>query len=421
MNMPSTSAMKPETERMAGMMPPIFGARKNGARALTVAALSRNHETLKNLRDCVAESDASIQLQIWPGDAAHLAAMVEQERPGVLLLEGHGVHEAELEALEDVTRRHPTLAVILLCARPSPEFLLRALRIGVSEVMPLPVTQPALQLAIDRVRERLDAVAAPQRQGKVLAVLPCKGGAGATFLATNLAHAVAAEGKRVCLIDLNLHFGEASLYVSEANPPATLAEVAGQIQRLDGALLESSMLRIAPNFWLLAAPDTPEKAMDIRPESIERLLGVARASYDFVLLDVSRTLDANSIKALDGADDIYLVLQTTLPFIRDAKRLLTLFRSLSYPEAKMHLLVNRYEKGGDIDLKDVERTLGLAVTKTVANSFGNVAISINQGRPIIDLAPRDAVSMALREMARDLAQTKPPAEGWLRRQFGHRT
>jgi pilus assembly protein CpaE len=175
------------------------------------------------------------------------------------------------------------------------------------------------------------------------------------------------------------------------------------------------MLRVAPNFWLLAAPDSPEKAVDIRPDSIERLLNVACSHYDFVVLDVSRTLDANAIRALDHADDIYLVLQMTLPFLRDAARLLQLFRSLGYPEGRAHILVNRFEKGGDISLVDLERSLGVAVSKSIPNSFGAVAVSINQGRPIVDLAPEDPVSRSIREMARELAQVPEEAAGWLRR------
>ena len=382
---------------------------------LKIAALSRNTETLKSLRDYAAAEGAAIRLQIWPGEATQLAVMIGQEHPDVLVLEAQGAREAELEVLEGVIACHPELTVILICAQQLPEFLLRALRIGVREVMQLPVSQEALQQVIMNVRKRRSPGKTSRQQGKVLAMLPCKGGAGATFLATNLACSIAAEGKRVCLIDLNFHFGEASLYVSETRPPASVADVLQQIQRLDGPLLESSMLRVAPNFWLLAAPDSPEKAVDIRPDSIERLLNVACSHYDFVVLDVSRTLDANAIRALDHADDIYLVLQMTLPFLRDAARLLQLFRSLGYPEGRAHILVNRFEKGGDISLVDLERSLGVAVSKSIPNSFGAVAVSINQGRPIVDLAPEDPVSRSIREMARELAQVPEEASGWLRR------
>lgn len=251
--------------------------------------------------------------------------------------------------------------------------------------------------------------------GTVIAVLPCKGGAGATFIATNLAYAIAAEGKRVAMLDLNLYFGEAALYVSDTPAPATVADLAGEIDRLDAALLESSMLKISPNFWLLAAPDSPEKAVAIRAESIERILDVARASFDFVILDVSRALDATAIKALDCSDRIYLVMQAGLPFIRNGRRLLTLFRALSYPDSRIQLLVNRYQKDSDINLRELERALGASITKTLPNSYDAVDISINQGRPILEIARRDPVSRALREIARELARTPATADSWLQR------
>ncbi len=405
----------PKIEQIKGTSQPSIDRQKENRVAMKVAALSRNPDTLKALHDYANAEGASIQLQIWPGDAAHITALIDREHPDVLLLETPGVRDAELDALEEVIARQPDLKAIVICVQQSSEFLLRALRIGVREVMHLSVTHEALRQVIGSIRERQPLGKAPRQQGRVLAMLPCKGGAGATFLATNLAYGLAAEGKRVCLIDLNFQFGEAALYVSESQSPSNVAEVLEQIQRLDGPLLESSMLRVATNFWLLAAPDSPEKAVDIRPESIARLLSVARGHFDFVVLDVSRTLDANAIGALDHTDEIYLVLQMTLPFLRDAERLLRLFRSLGYPEGRAHVLVNRLEKGGDIDLNDLERSLGVVVTRSIPNSFGAVAVSINQGRPIVDLAPQDPVAKALRAMARELADIPVVNEGWFNR------
>jgi pilus assembly protein CpaE len=108
------------------------------------------------------------------------------------------------------------------------------------------------------------------------------------------------------------------------------------------------------------------------------------------------------------------VLQITLPFIRDAKRLIDVFRSLGYPNSKINLIVNRYEKGGEISLDDAGRTLGVPVFKTVPNSYASVAASINHGIPILRLAPRDPVAKALQEMAQALASGNKQASGWLR-------
>lgn len=385
---------------------------------LKIGVLSRNTETLKNIGGDLATDDGSVQLQFWPADVTHLGAMVEQEQPSILMFETPGGKEQELDALEEVMTRHREMAVILLCAQRQPDFLISAMRAGVREVLQTPVDGPVLQEAVSRVKERIAWRSAPKEQGKVLAFMPCKGGSGSTFLGTNLACAIAAGKKRVCLIDLNLHFGDAALHVSEQSPALTVVDVVAQIQRLDGALLESSMLRISPWFDLLAAPDSPAHATDVHPESIERMIAVARGSYDLVLIDLSRTLDANVIKALDCADQIYLVMQLTLPFIRDAGRLLEIFRSLGYPGEKSQLLLNRYDKRSEISLQDIEKALGQKVKRTIPNSFNAVAESINHGQPIIDLAPRDPVSRALRELATEISAFQPQGTVWWQRLLG---
>ncbi len=78
------------------------------------------------------------------------------------------------------------------------------------------------------------------------------------------------------------------------------------------------------------------------------VLRVARQHYDYVLLDVGRQIDAVSLRALDVTDTIYPVLQLALPDIRDARRLLDIFRSLGYVLDNIRLIVNRYEKGGKL-------------------------------------------------------------------------
>ena len=80
----------------------------------------------------------------------------------------------------------------------------------------------------------------------------------------------------------------------------------------------------------------------MKPEHVEALIRLAKQHYDFVVLDIGRTLNATSVKALDYADNIFLVLQQTLPFIRDTKRLIKILLSLGYAKAKINLLINRY-------------------------------------------------------------------------------
>jgi pilus assembly protein CpaE len=122
-----------------------------------------------------------------------------------------------------------------------------------------------------------------------------------------------------------------------------------------------------------------------------------------------------SLQALDLADRVFAVLQLTLPFIRDGKRLSDVFRSLDYPADKIQWIVNRYQKGGQLTLEDLQKTLGLKRVSTLPNQYEVVAASVNQGVPVESIAPGSAIARALRELAQMVAPitAQPPRGKWL--------
>lgn len=384
---------------------------------MKVALLTQNKDLLEQVK-AIVSGTSGMELTVVRGSPAHFSNEDLDPIPELLIVQAmRGAQD--LESLSGIAIRYPRLPMIVISPDQSSDFLLRAMRVGVREVLAEPLSPAALQDALERIRQHSALVRASA--GRVLAFVPSKGGSGATFLATNLAYALADEGKRVVLIDLNLQFGDATVYVATQGAQTTVAEVAHQIQRLDGEFFESSLLRVAPNFGILAAPESPEKAVGIRPENIERILDLARNRYDYVIVDLGMTLDPISVRVLDGADMIYMVLQMTLPFIRGAKRLMSVFDSLGYARTKVGVLVNRYQPGGEITVGDVESTLGLHVLQTIPNSFAAVADSINQGKPILQVDPRDRVSKSLREMAQGMVQKPQRSGGLLSRLFGKTT
>ncbi|NMG00001.1 AAA family ATPase [Aromatoleum toluolicum] len=347
--------------------------------------------------------------------ASELATL--KDVPDVLIVNGGLPENGGLESLEQLRLKNPETAFIVVSDNHSPDFLLRAMRAGVREVLPTPTAGTQLHAAIGRIAPRRKAQDAAD--GKILAMTSCKGGSGATFIATNLAWVLATtHGKRVALIDLNLQFGDAAMYVTDQTPASNLALVCQQIHRLDAAFLRSAMIEVAPNFHLLAAPDDPAHATDVRAEHVEAILKVARANYDFVIVDVGRSLDGVSLQPFDMADMIFPVVQLTLPFIREAKRLVQVFLSLGYPMAKVGLIVNRHHKNCEISLQDLERTVNAKVFKTVPNCYEEVAASVNQGEPIARLAKNSPVTKALREVAASLDTVQEKnGKGWLSRLF----
>jgi len=376
-----------------------------------ISPSARSLETIGNiLREGVERNVTLIE-----GGMSKLRAVADQQRPDLVIVEGMCRGVEELAPLEYVTLHYPQTLVIMLCSNNTPEFLINAMRAGIKEVLPAPVTREALLAAVARMEVKLGMAGTPRPAGQVLAFIACKGGSGATFLATNLGYQLAAAGKKVLLIDFNLQFGDAVLFVHDRKPATNLADVARNIQRLDASFLAACLVQITPNYGILAAPEDPGQAMEVKPEHVDALLGLAVAHYDYVIIDVGRILDTVTLRALDRANLIYPVLQMTLPFLRDANRLLSVFRSLDYSADKINLVVNRLDANGDLSLSDIERTLGIATIRTLPNSYAAVAASVNHGTPIALLAKNNAVTRALEQFAQSLLPREENTAGWLGR------
>jgi pilus assembly protein CpaE len=383
------------------------------------ALLISNDERLQ--AELAAQGSARLPALLLAATRRDLRDAVERllpHPPELVLFDASEVEPAQAELLEPLARHYPDASFILLTRAPQHELLIRAMRVGMREVLHLPLVHRALHESLDRIEIERGVTAV--REGKALAFISCKGGSGATFLATNFGYALAAlAGRKVLLLDLHGQFGDATLYVSDQKPAMTLSDICSQIGRLDAAFLESCLVHVAPGYGVLAAADDPALATQMKPEHIDAILRIARQHYDYVLLDVGRQIDALSLRALDQADAIYPVLQLALPDIRDGRRLLDIFRSLGYPQERTRLIVNRYEKGGKLRLADLEQALGADVLHTVPNDYLSATDSVNQGIPLLQLARSSPVARSLAELVEAVTERRlPESKGLFDRLFG---
>jgi pilus assembly protein CpaE len=342
-----------------------------------------------------------------PGNAAELRTLAKTLTPDLLLLDGRDKNALDLGQVERTTLQFPGISIVLLANEATPGFLIDAMRAGVREVLPS-VHQGELLAAVERASAKLSATRTAS-QGKVHAFIGTSGGSGTTFLATNFGYQLA-QSHKVLLIDLNLQFGDALSFLQDAKATRTIADLARDIKRLDAPLLQASAIKVTPTYSILAAPDEPAQASDIRPEHIDAILKLAVTQYDFVLLDLPRVVDAMLMNALDQAASIFLVLQASVPHLRNADKLLSVFRSLDYPKDKVELLLNRYDKRDDITLDKIKNTLGTHEIHLIANGWRQVSAAINQGVPLVQVERKHGVIRNLSELGDTmLPATEHPA------------
>ena len=220
---------------------------------------------------------------------------INGSRPDLVLVQT--TSPQDIDTMERLCGAHPEVDVVLVSPTLEPEILMRALRAGVREVLQAPCAPAAVVAAViaaqsRQMRKRLGwATPEPGPAGQVLALASCKGGCGTTFIAANLAHLLTQEGRRrVALIDLNLQFGDAALFVSDGRGNSHVADVARHIDRLDTALLRSSMREALPGLWVLAAPEDPAQSVEVTRDHVRRIVELAREMHDHVVIDAGRAL-----------------------------------------------------------------------------------------------------------------------------------
>jgi len=320
-----------------------------------------------------------------------------------------------LDALGACAKRFPHTRLMVCSKQHSPDFLMHAMRCGVREVLSPEASDDLFGEAIQRLQ--MHSQQGQDRAGKVLAFISCKGGGGATFLATNLAYALAAQSdKRIAVIDLNLQFGDAALFVSDQKPSTHLGELSQKSRHLDAGLLSASMLPVLPNYGVLASPEHPSSAKEIQAGQIGSIIRLAKTQYDFVILDIGRGLDQVGLTALELSDQIFPVLQNTIPYLRDGKRLLGLLQSLGFANEKIAPVLNRHDRESEITVAHLETALSKKVARTIPNHYAAVAASVNQGVPVVKLAKHSPVSKSLMDWAAQMSgRTERASRHWMAR------
>jgi pilus assembly protein CpaE len=386
---------------------------------MKIKVVSQSPERAEEMARYVRASGPGLDVQAAASTLAGLPAVINGSKPGLLVLDE--VDAAGLDALARMAHVYPEVDAIVISSEQSPAFLLRAMQAGVREVLPPPVTGPDLQAAVQRLLRKRGSGVGAAKNGDVFAFMSCKGGSGASFLAANFAHMLSVrDGRTAALIDLDLQFGDALVTLSNHRATSNVAELAHNINRLDADLLRASMVSISDTLAVLPAPEELSQALEVKAQHVESIVKQAREMFDFVVLDVGRSIDAVSLQGLDMARVIFPVLQLSLPQLRDAKRLRMLFRSLDYPTHKIHWVVNRYQKATDFTLDAVEQALGAKSVTTVPNHFASVSAAVNQGVPIEQIARNGAVTKSLRDLAQAVAPAEAGHKGsWFASMFGN--
>lgn len=303
----------------------------------------------------------------------------------------------------------------------SPEFLMEAMRAGISEFVPKPLDVDDVEQALEQVWRKTGRKGAGSAgegsSGEILVFFSAKGGTGCTTLCANTGvelHRV--TRKRTLLLDLDLELGETALQMG-VEPKFSVVDLVRNFHRVDSDLLASYIEHHDSGVDILSAPYQPADFEAVSGELVRKILGFLSRQYEYVVVDAPKHLGPATLEALKAAHHVLVVTTPDLPSLRNLTRCLPLLQEVGEPRGSewLRVLVNRHESRGLISMDQIEETLGRPVFATIRNDYQTVMEAINTGTPAVTLGSSEFAE-DIRALAGRIAGVEIDAgsnHGWL--------
>lgn len=378
-----------------------------------IVAVMRSEEAadlLKQVADGLEDTHLDIIVSPVENLEKNPAAMNGHD---ILLIDVAPSNEAETDQLKRfIATHHHSRPVIVTSAVVNREGIQRIMRSGAVEILPQPIRQVDLVIAMDQaIRRHVQMERLPTSKGKVVSFLKGGGGVGATTLAVQTGGLIALDKKapcKVCVIDFDIQFGAAGLYL-DLQQNASLSDLIDSPDRLDQALLSGVMSEHASGLKVLRAPDDLLPLDAISTDFVSTLLDLARATYDYVFIDLPQAWTDWTYSALHQSDLMLLVTQMHVGSIRQAARQLDMIERHDLGDAPLKLVLNRHATGGmfsdqSSDLSDAQKALARTFDFLLPNDYELTKNAINRGVLISEIKRRSKLEKKLQTMASDIRE-----------------
>ena len=365
----------------------------------------------------VVEPDSALRTRLavelsGAGQFETIEDLVQQMNPArpVVAVFGPGfVSPMGFQHVHRLTTGHANLGVVFAVYELSTDVLQQALRAGARDAV-IMGGEASLHQSVDRVGELL-AGSTPRAQtpatrtgapGRLIVVFSTKGGVGKTCIAINVAAAMAKKSAEpVVLIDADLQFGDVSVMLG-LPPQNTVLDAASAVQYGDTELVQTLAGRHGPSGLLvLPAPLEPVALEAVLPGEMVNICDAFRSFAGHVIVDLPSVFNDYVLALIEAADDVLLVGSMDIPSIKNLKIGMTSLDLAAIAGPKLKLVLNHANAKVKLDVKEIERVLGLPANFAVPDDIA-VPISVNAGVPVVIDDPKSAVSRSLEVIADSL-------------------
>lgn len=367
---------------------------------IKIIVMSKNEEKRAALIRMLQDEELLVISEVSAGLQA--LEKIENLNPDMFILDGSESADV-FSVAERVYFNKPQCVLMLLTVDMGAPYLTKAMQAGIHNVFPWPDNTPDFVQKVKRVytseSSHIAALSIKPKVGwasKVITIFGTKSGIGKTTLAVNLAVKLAEKKKKVALIDLDLQFGDASVFLN-IEPKDTLSELIQDRSEFTIDVIRSYMIMHSSGVHVLCAPNSPEYAEIIKERHIESLLNTVRAYYDYVIVDTMPLINDVSLAAIEGSNQVLFVIGMDISILRNARLGLNLLEALHHKD-KVQLVVNR-EVDGSISVEDIKKVLEFPIIARLPSEWKVAVASLNQGVPFVTGVKKSRLSAGITLLA----------------------
>ena len=290
----------------------------------------------------------------------------------------------------------------------------RLMQMRVADFLVKPV--PPVELVRTCARVAKPPASAETTEAQIFTFLPAVGGAGVTTLAVQTAMLLLNSGARgksaTCLVDLDFQHGACADYL-DIEPRLNLSEIEPRPERLDRQLLEVMISQHPSGLAVVAAPNRPAEMRLFDPDVVTRLLDLVSSHFDYVVFDMPRTWFSWTDSVLLGSNRLFIVSETTVPGLRQAKQLVDAIRERLGEGPHPQVIINRFVPkmfSPGLRKSDIEAAIGDAFLACIPNDYGLVREAIDRGVPLEEVRKGNKITLQLKKLIVPQGAAKPTTD-----------
>lgn len=267
---------------------------------------------------------------------------------------------------------------------------------------------PQVAFALEKALARRDGGGlGSARRGRMITVLGPKGGTGKTLTSCNLAVALAGEGHRVVLVDLDLQFGDVGLALG-LDPARTIHDLAVSGGSLDERKLDDFLATHESGLRVLLAPRRPDQAGAVHVEFLRGLFEALRPMTDFVVIDTPPSFSPEVIAAIDVSESLCVVAMLDALSLKNTRLALETLELMHIPPEAIRVVLNRADTRVGVTTEDAAHLLGRRPDVLVP-SHRDITRSVNEASPIVASAGNNEARSAFLALASTFAPQRATA------------